>query len=88
MPVTPTGAALSAFLASGLAGLEPLDDEPLSEPVGLDDDVVVPIESLLFRGESALRRAISVRDEMRTRGSLDDAALSEIFDLLDLARTE
>jgi hypothetical protein len=60
----------------------------MSEPAPLDDDTVVPIESLLYRGESALARAISVRDEMRTRGTLDDAALSEIFDLLDLARTE
>jgi hypothetical protein len=43
---------------------------------------------LLYRGPSAIARAIEARDEMRARGHTDDATLQEIFDLLDLAQAE
>jgi len=76
------------MLESGIAALRPLEDEPLSEPARLDDDQVVPVESLVYRGRSALLRAIEVRDEMRGRGLLDEESLQELYDLLDLARTE
>jgi hypothetical protein len=82
------GRELQELLSTGIAGFKLLDDQPLSQPVTLEDDVVVPIESLLYRGHSALRRAIDLRNEMRVRGVTDDEALSEIFDLLDLARAE
>ncbi len=65
-----------------------LEDEPLSAPARLDEDDIVPIESLVYRGQSAIRRAITVRDEMRASGRTDDATLQEIFDLLDLAQAE
>jgi hypothetical protein len=42
----------------------------------------------VYRGPSAIRRAIEVRDEMRASGRTDEATLQEIFDLLDLAQAE
>jgi hypothetical protein len=83
-----SGPELRTLLAQGLAGLKPLEVEPLSEPARLDEETIVPIESLLYRGQAALRRAVEVRDEMRARGAVDDDSLQELYDLLDLARTE
>jgi hypothetical protein len=48
----------------------------------------VPVGDLLYRGRSALQRAIELRDAMRQRGGVDEASLEEIYDLLDLARSE
>jgi hypothetical protein len=49
----------------------------------------VPIDTLAHRGRAALDRAVEIRDEVRrTGGSADKAALDELFELLDLARTE
>jgi chemotaxis protein histidine kinase CheA len=55
---------------------------------------VVPIESLLYRGKSAITRARAVRDELSShwqRGTLADPAAHALFeelsDLLDLAVT-
>jgi len=88
MPATPTGRELQSLLQEGIAGFRSLDDEPLSAPARLDEDDIVPIESLVYRGPSAVRRAIEVRDAMRATGRTDEAALQEIFDLLDLAQAE
>ncbi len=56
--------------------------------------VIVPIETLLYRGRSAVKRAREVRDELQVywqRGSLADPAAHSLFeelsDLLDLAAT-
>lgn len=87
-PATPTGRDLQDFLQAGIAGFESLDSEPLSTPARLEEDEIVPIESLLYRGQDAIRRAIEARDAMRARGLTDDATLQEIFDLLDLAQAE
>jgi chemotaxis protein histidine kinase CheA len=85
---TATGADLKALLGTGIAGFSSLDTEPLSAPANLDATEIVPIESLLFRGASALERAIALRDAWRGQGSAPDETLQEIFDLLDLARPE
>lgn len=85
---TPTGRELQSLLQEGIAGFRSLDDEPLSAPARLDEDDIVPIESLVYRGPSAIRRAIEVRDAMRASGRTDEATLQEIFDLLDLAQAE
>ena len=54
-----------------------------------EQDVVIPIEALLYRGRSALARAITVRDDIRGRGdALSSERLAELFDLLDLAAAE
>jgi hypothetical protein len=49
----------------------------------------VPIDALLYRGRSALDRAVEIRDDLRRRDVVPDhAALEELFDLLELARAE
>ncbi len=83
-----SGDALSAMLASSLAGLSGLEEAPLVEPVFIGSDVVVPIEDLVYRGRDALDRAIELRDIMRQEaGAPDPAMLAELFDLLELAAT-
>jgi hypothetical protein len=82
------GASLHTLLERSLAGLEGLDSNPLSEPAPLEEDRIVPIETLEYRGRSALQRAIELRDEMRSRGDVDAAALQELYELLDLAQSE
>lgn len=94
LPTRPTltavgakGGELKELLNSGLAGLGALEAEVL-DSAGADEDVVVPVESLLYRGSAALARAIEVRDGMRERGEADPDGVQEIFDLLDLALAE
>jgi chemotaxis protein histidine kinase CheA len=82
------GAALHSLLAHSLAGFQSLDATPLSEPAPLEEDVIVPIETLEYRGRSALARAIELRDELRARGEADPVALQELYALLDLAQAE
>jgi hypothetical protein len=83
-----SGKALKELLETSLDGLRALDEEPLSEPAPLEDDVVVPIDSLLYRGRAALQRAIEIRDALRRSGTSDPESLHELYDLLDLARAE
>jgi hypothetical protein len=86
---TPTGRELHNLLEDGLDGIRGLEERPLVAPVRLPDDDVVPIETLLYRGRGALRRAAELRDEIR-RGSAAPSpeAVEELFDLLDLALAE
>jgi hypothetical protein len=49
----------------------------------------VPIDSLLYRGRAALDRAVEIRDELRRSDKpADKASLDELFELLDLARSD
>lgn len=85
----PTGAALQHALDSGLSGLARLNDEPLAEPQNVEDDGVVPIQDLLYRGKAALARAREVGDNIKAAGLSPDAdALAELFDLLELAASD
>jgi hypothetical protein len=77
------------MLQTGIAGIDLLRERPLSQPVDIIDDQVVPIESLLYRGRAALDRAREVRDGLRGAGGTPDPeALAELYDLLDLALTD
>lgn len=76
------------MLGESITQLASLDEIPLAEPVRVDDDAIVPVESLLFRGSAALDRARALRDDMRRSGVVDPDALQELYDLLDLARAE
>jgi chemotaxis protein histidine kinase CheA len=81
-----TAAALIDF---GIAALDALTSHPFSVPTPIAEDVVVPIESLLYRGRAALDRAVELRDQLRRVGPTNDApALEELFDLLELAQAE
>lgn len=83
----PHGTTLHSLLEQGIAGFEALDEAPLAEPAELED-VVVPIEDLVYRGHDALDRALELRDAMRQAGGTPDPAmLAELFDLLELAAT-
>jgi HPt (histidine-containing phosphotransfer) domain-containing protein len=85
----PTGAALQHALDSGLSGLARLNDEPLAEPQNVEDDGVVPIQDLLYRGKAALARAREVGDGIKAAGLSPDAdALAELLDLLELAASD
>ena len=85
----PSGARLDAMLAAGLTGLAGLEREPLSEPLEVEDDGTVPIQDLVYRGRSALHRAVRIGETLKRAGGAPDAeALDELFDLLELATTE
>jgi hypothetical protein len=96
-----TGEALVALLETGITGLgalgqldggaPPAPDGDLGDapdgdgPAGTPD-LIVPIESLLYRDRAALDRARAVRDVLRAQpGPPDPALLDELYDLLDLA---
>ncbi len=86
---TPTGRELQTFLQSGIAGFATLSERPLSQPVPLIDESVVPIQTLLYSGRGALDRARQIRQEIATGGgAASPDALAELFDLLDLAAAD
>lgn len=86
---TPTGVELREMLASGIDELGQLDRRPLTPPVPLPQERIVPIETLLYRGDSALRRAREIREEIKAGGGTASAEhLDELFALLDLVRAE
>jgi hypothetical protein len=86
---TPTGRELQTFLQSGIAGFSTLSERPLSQPVPLVDETVVPIQALLYSGRGALDRARQLRQEIATQGAPPSPdTLAELFDLLDLAATD
>jgi hypothetical protein len=86
---TPTGRELQTFLQSGIAGFSTLAARPLSQPVPLVDETVVPIQSLLYSGRGALDRARELRAEIAGHGGAPSPdALAELFDLLDLAAAD
>jgi Hpt domain len=86
---SPTGGPSPSLLDSTIDALDALGENPFAEPVPIPEDTVVPIDTLLYRGRAALDRAVEIRDDLRRRGaSSDQAALDELFDLLDLARAE
>ena len=86
----PTGQTLRHALDAGLSGLARLNEQPLAEPAHVpEDDGVVPIQDLLYRGKAALARAREVGDAIKAAGLAPDPdALVELFDLLELAASE
>jgi HPt (histidine-containing phosphotransfer) domain-containing protein len=86
-PNAPAGAGLASLLDLGIASVEELAERPLSAPVPVEE-TLVPIESLTYRGESAWRRALELRDDLRKQVSPPREALEELYDLLDLVTDE
>ena len=86
---TPTGRELHELLEDGIASFLELDEKPLSAPAALDDERVVAIDDLLYRGRAALERAAALRAELLY---LDTAppreVVEELFDLIELALAE
>jgi len=84
-----TPGRVAALLDSAVFAIESLSGQPLAAAVEIPEDALVPIGSLLYRGRAALDRALEIRDEVRqSGGSANKAALDELFELIDLARTE
>jgi hypothetical protein len=86
-PSAPAGAALASLLDFGIRSVEELAEQPLSAPVPVEETLVA-IESLTYRGESAWRRALELRDDLRKQASPPRDALEELYDLLDLVTDE
>lgn len=85
----PSGAALKSLLSQGLSGLSGLGSSTFAEPLVGEEDDVIPIEDLLFRGKDALQRALSIGESLKRSGSVPDAeTLAELYDLLQLAAAE
>jgi hypothetical protein len=84
-----SGAVLHDLLGAGIAGLAGLDSEPMSEPIDLDDESVVPIGDLVYSGPAALRRALELGGAFKRSASPVSAeSLAELYDLLELATRE
>jgi HPt (histidine-containing phosphotransfer) domain-containing protein len=78
-----------AVLDQGIDSLSSLAALPMSEPVDLPEQPLVPIDALLYRGRAAIERAIELREEIRRQGGPANAdTMAELFDLLDLALAE
>lgn len=85
----PSGAALKSLLAQGLSGLSGLGGSTFAAPLVDDEDDVIPIEDLLFRGKDALQRALVLGESLKRAGAVPDSAtLAELYDLLQLAAAE
>jgi hypothetical protein len=87
---TPTGRDLAALLDAGISGLgQQLTQRPLSQPVPIIDEALVPIETLLYRGRAALDRARELRNQVRGSNRTPSGdELAELYDLLELATSE
>jgi HPt (histidine-containing phosphotransfer) domain-containing protein len=82
-PPAPVLSGLASLLDMGIASVEELGVHPLSDAVPVEE-TVVPIESLIYRGEAALQRARELRDDLRQLDAPPREALEELYDLLDL----
>lgn len=83
------GAALRDALGAGLMGLGKLADAPLAPPAVIEDDSIVPIEELEYRGRAALDRALEIRDAIKARnGAALPDEMDELFALLELVGAE
>jgi len=84
--------ATAALLDSGIAALELISSAaPLAPRATIPEEAgpIIPIQSLLYHGRSALDRAVEIRDGIRHSGPpTDPDALEELFDLLELARVD
>ncbi len=86
---TPTGRELHELLENGIASFLELDETPLSPPAALEDEKVVPIDDLLYRGRGALERAAALRAELLyLDGAPPREVVEELFDLIELALAE
>ena len=78
-----------AVLDQGIDSLSSIASHPMSEPVDITEQPLVPIDALLYRGRAAIQRAIELREAIRRGGgNANDETMAELFDLLDLALAE
>ena len=77
-----------AVLDQGIDSLSSMAAQPMSDPVDLSEQPLVPIDALLYRGRAAIERAIELREEIRREANPSADKMAELFDLLDLALAE
>lgn len=78
--------ATSDLLGTSIEALENLTHRPLAAPSSTGPMIVVPVETLLFRGRAALERAAALREQIKASGTqASPAALDEMYDLIGLA---
>ncbi|HEY6219259.1 MAG TPA: hypothetical protein VIV65_04320 [Gemmatimonadaceae bacterium] len=79
--------ALSDMLSTGLESLEKsLVNSPLVSAVSSGPTMIVPVETLTYRGRSALERANTLREQIKASGNpASQTTLDEVFDLIGLA---
>jgi hypothetical protein len=80
----------ASLIDSSIAALDTLNEQPFLEPVPWgNEETIIGIDTLFYRGRTALDRAIELRDEIRAhKGGPSRETLDELFDLLELARAE
>ncbi len=89
IPTDAPARSLDSLLGAGIERLGALRDAPLSAPVALPEQPVVPIDRMLYRGKAAIERCREIRDGARaSNSSVQGEALAELLDLLDLALTD
>jgi len=90
LPTHSLDSASASLIDSSIAALDALNQQPFLEPASWDDEkTLIPIDTLFYRGRTALERAIELRDEIRGKtGGPSRETLDELFDLLELARAE
>jgi hypothetical protein len=88
LPTHALDSVSASLIESSIAALDALSDSPFAEPAAWPEDPLVAIDTLTYKGRSALDRAIELRDEIRGASSPPREALDELFDLLELARAE
>ena len=83
-PAPPASPAPAAAPRTAAATAAPVVT-PAVAPVTPSGASPVPIEALLYRGESALARARALSDVLRGTSAPTPDALAELYDLLDLS---
>lgn len=76
----------SDLLGVGIEALDHLTAKPLAEQSSTGPMVIVPVDTLVYRGRAALERAVAIREQIKSSGSQpSSAALDEMYDLIGLA---
>jgi hypothetical protein len=84
--VPPSANAKSDLLGVGIEALENLTAQPFAAQSSTGPMVIVPVDTLLYRGRAALERAAAIREQIKASGAqASPAALDEMYDLIGLA---
>ena len=83
----PTAAsAKSDLLGAAVDALDGMSTQPFAAPSSTGPTMIVPVETLIYRGRAALERAAAIREQIKASGaSAAPAALDEMYDLIGLA---
>jgi hypothetical protein len=81
-----SAAPRSDLLGAAVEALDKMSTELLATPSSAGPMVIVPVETLIYRGRAALERAAAIREQLKSSGSSAPAAvLDEMYDLIGLA---